>query len=158
MSGMYFNPIKRIFLNLSGGTVTGDTIFTEGVYSTRLSGGTIYSGSTPIEDIIESISNLSTSQGKFLPLSGGTGGEYNLSGNTTADTLNIITTIEPVSDDIVDLGSSFKRFRSLNTVNGVAVNFTASTRIKTTQLEIGNKLVTEFDLILSGSCIDGGSW
>ena len=48
MSGIYFHPIKRIFLNLSGGTVTGDTVFTEGVYATRLSGGTIYSGSTDL--------------------------------------------------------------------------------------------------------------
>ena len=41
MSGQYFHPIKRIFLNLSGGTVTGDTVFTEGVYATRLSGGVL---------------------------------------------------------------------------------------------------------------------
>lgn len=42
MSGTYLYPLKRVFLNLSGGTVTGDTIFTQGVNATNLSGNTIY--------------------------------------------------------------------------------------------------------------------
>lgn len=150
MSGQYFHPIKRIFLNLSGGTVTGDTVFTEGVYSTRLSGGTIFSGSTPLEVIINNIATGATTQGKFLPLSGGTGGEYNFTGVTTADTINIITTIEPTIDNIVYLGSPIKRFRSLNVVDGVAVSFTASTRVKTNQLELGNRLNINDNFIISG--------
>ncbi len=158
MSGQYFHPIKRIFLNLSGGTVTGDTVFTEGVYATTLSGGTIFSGSTPLEIIINNIATGSTTQGNFLPLSGGTGGEYNFTGATTADTINIITTIEPTVDNAVDIGSPIKRFRSLNVVGGVAVSFTASTRVKTNQLELGNTIVTEYNIILSGNCIDGGNW
>jgi len=81
MSGTYFNPIKRIFLNLSGGTVTGDTVFTEGVYADSLSGGTIYSGSTDL-DTIRGISNELTN-GTFLPISGGTGGPYLFTGDTT---------------------------------------------------------------------------
>ena len=55
MPGSYFNPIKRIFLNLSGGTVTGDTTFTQGVYATNLSGETFYSGSTLLDTIITNI-------------------------------------------------------------------------------------------------------
>lgn len=158
MSGQYFHPIKRIFLNLSGGTVTGDTVFTQGVYTTQLSGGTIFSGSTPLEVIIKNIVTGSTTQGDFLPLSGGTGGPYIFTGGTTAETINIVTTIEPTIDNTVDIGSHIKRFRSLNTVDGVAVNFTASTRVKTTQIELGNTIVTEYNIILSGNCIDGGSW
>jgi len=57
MSGFYFKPIERIFLNLSGGTVTGDTIFTEGLYAARLSGDTIYSGDTDLDIIIRNISS-----------------------------------------------------------------------------------------------------
>lgn len=158
MSGQYFHPIKRIFLNLSGGTVTGDTVFTEGVYATQLSGGTIFSGSTPLEVIINNIATGSTTQGNFLPLSGGTGGPYSFTGGTTADTISVITTMEPTIDNIVDLGSPIKRFRSLNVVDGVAVSFTASTRVKTNQLELGNTTVTEYNIILSGNCIDGGNW
>mgnify|MGYP003552874133 CR=1 FL=1 len=158
MSGIYFHPIKRIFLNLSGGTVTGDTIFTEGVYATRLSGGTIFSGSTPLELIIQNIATGATTQGQYLSLSGGTGGPYNFTGITTADTLSIVTTIEPTVDNVVDLGSSNIRFRNLNTINGVAVNFTASTRIKTTEIELGSELLTENNIILTGQTIYGGNW
>lgn len=159
MSGIYFHPIKRIFLNLSGGTVTGDTVFTEGVYATRLSGGTIYSGSTELTTIIENISSsFSGITGNYLPISGGTGGPYNFIGNTSADTIIVSTIIEPSVDNVVDLGSSIKRFRSLNTVDGVAVNFTASTKIKTTQIELGSQIITDTNIILTGQCIDGGSW
>lgn len=46
MSGTYFNPLHRVFLNLSGGTVTGNTLFTQSV-----SAATFYSGSTNLSDI-----------------------------------------------------------------------------------------------------------
>ncbi len=157
MSGIYFHPIKRVFLNLSGGTVTGETIFTQGLYANELSGGTIYSGSTELETIIKNI-NSSFGGGLFLALSGGTGGPYEFTGSTTADTINVITTILPTVDNNVDLGSAIKRFRSLNIVDGVAVNFTASTKIKTSQLELGNRFVNEYNIILSGDCINGGEW
>lgn len=59
MSGNYFQPIKREFLNLSGGTVTGDTTFTLGLYASTLSGGTIFSGSTNLEDIFLTSADVS---------------------------------------------------------------------------------------------------
>lgn len=59
MSGNYFQPIKREFLNLSGGTVTGDTTFTFGLYANSLSGGTLFSGSTNLEDIFLTSSEIS---------------------------------------------------------------------------------------------------
>ena len=43
--------------------------------------------------------------------------------NITGDTIYANTVIEPILDNSVDVGTSFKRFRSLNTVNGVAVIF-----------------------------------
>jgi len=159
MSGIYFHPIKRVFLNLSGGTVTGDTVFTQGVYANQLSGGTIYSGSTELSVIIQNIaSSFSGVTGNYLPISGGTGGPYNFIGATTADTINVVTTMVPTVDNVVDIGTPIRRFRNLNTVNGVATSFTASTKIKTAQLELGSKTVTEYNIILSRNCIDGGEW
>lgn len=81
MSGSYFQPIKREFLNLSGGTVTGDTVFTQGLYASVLSGGTIYSGSTNLEDIFLTASDVSgttLSEGANILLQQ-TGINYNVS-------------------------------------------------------------------------------
>jgi hypothetical protein len=81
MSGSYFQPIKREFLNLSGGTVTGDTVFTQGLYANNLSGGTLYSGSTDLGDIFLTSALLSAttlSQGSNVSLQQ-TGYDYQIS-------------------------------------------------------------------------------
>ncbi len=154
MSGNYFQPIKREFLNLSGGTVTGNTLFTQ-----NLSATTYYSGSTPLEQIIVNLATSSSGiTGSYLPISGGTGGPYEFLGNTTASTIFISTAIEPQVDNIVDIGTPNRRFRSLNIVNGVAVNFTAETRISTLELKLGNTMVTENNIILTGHTLEGGMW
>lgn len=162
MSGIYFNPLKRVFLNLSGGTVTGDTVFEQGVNAFNLSGDTIFSGSTNLSEIIFEIASLvssgTTQNAPFLPLSGGTGGEYYFTGNTTGQTFYIESNIEPTIDNNSYLGTNIKRFRSLNTVNGVAVNFTAETRISTIELKLGSTIVTEDNIILTGNTLEGGSW
>lgn len=161
MPGQYFQPIRRIFLNLSGGTVTGDTVFTQGVYALNLSGDTIYSGNTNLTDIILQLSTGATSgitSGSFLPLTGGTGGQYYFTGNTTGQTIFVEQNIEPTIDNNSDLGSTIKRFRNLNTVNGVAVNFTAETRIVTPKIELGTIVLTDTSVILTGNTLDGGGW
>jgi hypothetical protein len=154
MSGTYFNPIKRIFLNLSGGTVTGDTFFTEGVSIDSLSANTYYSGSTELGILF----NNAIKTAPYLPLSGGTGGPYLFTGGTTANTLIIEAELAPLVDNTVDLGKPARRFRQLNTVDGVAVGFTASTRVKTSVLRLGNTDVTESNIVLSGNCLNGGEW
>jgi hypothetical protein len=81
MSGSYFQPIKREFLNLSGGTVTGNTVFTQGLYANVLSGGTLYSGSTSLVDIFLTASDVSgttLSEGANILLQQ-SGIDYNLS-------------------------------------------------------------------------------
>jgi hypothetical protein len=183
MSGNYFQPIKREFLNLSGGTVTGNTVFTQGLYANSLSGGTLYSGSTNLEDIFLKPSQLTAttlSEGSNISIQD-VGSDYNVSvvdspsfdniyfsgisigGNInavdiTGDTINVSTLIEPIIDNSVDIGTSLKRFRSLNTVNGVAVNFTASTRMTTPEIMLGTTTITENNIILSGYTLEGGSW
>lgn len=158
MSGNYFYPIKREFLNLSGGTVTGDTVFSTGLYANNLSGGTLYSGSTDVSDVIYNVASSLTNSAQYLPISGGTGGPYNLTGSTTASTIYVGDLIEPTTDNLVDVGSTFKRFRSLNVVNGIAVNFTATTRVTTPEIVLGTTTMTENNIILSGYTLDGGAW
>ncbi len=162
MPGMYFNPLKRVFLNLSGGTVTGDTVFEQGVHVFSFSGDTIYSGNTNLANIISEIANAAatgaTQNALFLPLSGGTGGEYYFTGNTTGQTFYIESNIEPTIDNNSYLGTNIKRFRSLNIVDGIAVNFTAETRMSTIELKLGSTIVTEDNIILTGNTLEGGSW
>ena len=183
MSGNYIQPIKREFLNLSGGTVTGNTVFTQGLYANGLSGGTLYSGSTNLENIFLTpgqITATTLSQGSNVSLqqigndyqisvvdspsfdnidfSGtSTGGNINAL-NITGDTIYANTVIEPTLDNSVDVGTPFKRFRSLNTVNGVAVSFTASTRVTTPEIVLGTTIVTENNIILSGYTLEGVIW
>ena len=168
MSGQYFNPIKRIFLNLSGGTVTGDTVFTQDLTaSTLYAENFLYSAGTNLEIIIKNIAENSatgaTSNAPYLPLSGGTGGQYYFTGNTTGQTLFVQNNIEPISDNNSDIGSTIKRFRNLNIVNGVSVNFTAETKvvaptISATTIQLGDTTITENNIILSGYTLEGGDW
>jgi len=152
----YIKPLDRIFLNLSGGTVTGGTIFTAG-----LSANTFYSGSTELGNLIQSmivdyVYTAITAADIYLPISGGTGGPYVFTGGTTAQTLSIETKVEPKTDNTASVGTPIRRFRSLHTVNGVAVEFTASTRIR-----LGNnpgRELTEYNIILTGDTIDAGQW
>lgn len=128
------------------------------VSGTTISGGTIYSGSTDVSNLIYNVASSIANGANYLPLSGGTGGPYNFTGSTTASTLYATTLIEPTTDNSVDAGSTIKRFRSLNTVNGVAVNFTASTRVTTPEIVLGTTTITENNIVLSGYTLEGGSW
>jgi len=128
------------------------------ISATTISGNTIYSGTTDVSDLIYNIANSVFDNANYLAISGGTGGPYNFTGNTTASTIYSSALIEPTTDNSVDLGSQTKRFRSLNTVNGVAVNFTASTKITTSEIILGATSVTENNIILSGYTLDGGDW
>jgi hypothetical protein len=60
-SGNYFYPLNREFLNLSGGTVTGDTLFTA-----NLSAATIFSGSTNLSDLLTSVVSGGTKVGNGI--------------------------------------------------------------------------------------------
>jgi hypothetical protein len=128
------------------------------VSGTTISGGTIYSGATDVSDLIYNVASNITNAADYLPISGGTGGPYNFTGSTTASTIYASTIIEPTTDNSVDLGTPFKRFRSLNVVNGVAVNFTASTRVTTPEIILGTTTITENNIVLSGYTLEGGSW
>lgn len=128
------------------------------VSGTTISGGTIYSGNTDVGDLIFNTASNAINSAGYLPISGGTGGPYNFTGSTTASTIYASTIIEPTTDDSVDLGTPFKRFRSLNVVNGVAVNFTATTRVMTPEILLGSTTITENNIVLSGYTLEGGSW
>jgi len=172
-SGNYFYPIKREFLNLSGGTVTGDTLFTA-----NLSATTIFSGSTNLGDLLNSVisggTTISSGINTFtagtllntsINITGASLNDLYTSGNTnfwqasatTFSGINIYVNseISPIGDNIVNIGSPIKRFRSLHVVSGVSVFFTATTRVYTPEIQLGGVLVYEDNIVLTGDTIDG---
>lgn len=67
MSGFYYKPIRGNFLGLSGGTVTGDTVFTQDVaVFGNFSANTIFSGNTDLETIIRSLALQSSSAHTYV--------------------------------------------------------------------------------------------
>lgn len=154
MAGLYIFP--QDFLKLSGGTVTGFTEFTSGVLaSDSLSANTIFSGSSNIEDIFNKKIVSAVTSADFLPLSGGIGGEYYLTGITTGDTIEIKDDIKPNVNEGADIGSPVKRFRSLRVKNGVTEGFTANTA-NFHKIYLDNREMTGKNIALTGDVINGG--
>lgn len=100
------------FLNLSGGTVSGTTYFTDSVSSNSFSGGTYFSGGTDLYDIFStSVSNGLTKIGDNITFGGTLTGDTTLQidsnlltfsgGNTlfteniSASTINLTSTLTP---------------------------------------------------------------
>jgi len=71
MPGNYFNPLHRVFLNLSGGTVTGNTLFTQSVSATTLFSGTT-NLSTTIINVAAATGDFTRVQGSATIVTGGT--------------------------------------------------------------------------------------
>jgi len=195
MSGIYFHPIRRIFLNLSGGTVTGDTVFTQGLTADTLSilsspltanteqnilvraadgtvrvrnASTLINSGATLQDLqsVMSIGSTSSTASNVVIQSAG-GNEIKFESDTaslivgnslSATSISMSGDITPDTDNLYNIGTLFKRFRSLNIVNGVAVYFTASTRVTTNEIELGSQILTENNVILTGQTIDGGDW
>jgi len=61
-----FRFFDKTYLSFSGGTVTGETTFSS-LFSTDLSGGTIYSGGTDLDTIIRNIANSSEDVTRVQP-------------------------------------------------------------------------------------------
>jgi len=79
----------------------------------------------------------------------------------TADTFYVNSELMPITDNTTDIGSTIKRFRNLNIVNGVAVGFTSNTisaqtlyvnDIFLSGVPIGDKFLSPNDIL------SGGTW
>jgi len=86
--------------------------------------------------------------------------EVKINGTLSALTLSATSIyanveISPIIDNNTDIGSSVKRFRSLNIVSGVSVSFTSTTRVTTPEIRLGNVLVYENNIVLTGDTIGG---
>jgi hypothetical protein len=84
--------------SFTGGTVTGDTIFTNGLTATTISGGTYYGDGTNLTNVLTGVTNVGTG----ITLSNVVGGNTLEINSITGDPLNKITT--QLSGGTVEIG------------------------------------------------------
>jgi hypothetical protein len=117
MSGTYIKPLNNNSLNLSGGTVSGQTTFTGGLSATNFSAGTINSGSTNLYDIFITQldgNDITRVQPGLNTYTGGTGNAPTV--NVSALTINTLSvsgntnlqavTATTLSTDTINSGST----------------------------------------------------
>ena len=134
MNGYYINPFPDIYLNLSGGTVTGGTNFTAG-----LSASTFFSGSTDLYDIF-----ASAGSGDITRVQSGlntyTGGTANLpTVNVSAATLDTLT----VTGNTILCATTIN---GLLTANQVNINAPGSLLFSFSIQGVDNNIVTYRDV------------
>lgn len=124
----------------SGGTVSGDTIFLGGVTANTFNTNTIGDPSDCVDDL-------------YLA---------NLHGCVTGLTLH--DNIVPVTNETIDLGTSIRRFREINTLSGTSSYWSATTRVYTPELDLGfdgdsnSRIITANNSVIQNDILLGGSF
>ena len=179
-----FKFFDKTYLSFSGGTVTGETVFSS-LFSTSLSGGTLYSGSTDLETIINNITNGSEDITRVQPgLNITTGGTdnfpiVNLQGDITLNSVNATSvsggtisgdTIYSAGTDLYNIflttadGNDITRVQNgTNTVTGGTGNFPSVNLVDSPSFNnlswSGNAIGNEFyaSAISGGTIYSGGT-
>lgn len=106
---------------------------------------------------------------KFNPISSLTGICYNQiivnelkSCDVTGITLS--NDIVPNTDDTINLGSPFRRFRNINTVSGTTSYWTATVKVKTPEIDLGldssgnTRTITANNSVIQDDILNGGNY
>jgi hypothetical protein len=142
--------IKNGFISKGNSIVEGSLTSTGGLI---LSGNTNQIGNLNLTGNTNQIGNLN--------LTGNTNqiGNLNLTGNTF-----VSGNIEPLNDNSSDLGTSLKRFRDINTVSGTTSYWTATVKVITPELDLGNdslgnpRTITANNSIIQNDTLQGGTY
>lgn len=130
-----FNSGIGIF---TGGTVSGDTIFTGGLTANTINIDVIGSPTDCVDDL-------------YLA---------NLHGCVTGVTLH--NDIEPVSADTINLGTTVRRFRDINTLSGTTSYWTSTVTVNTPQVDLGldglgnSRVITANSSVIQNDILNGG--
>lgn len=122
----------------SGGTVSGDTIFLGGVSANTFNVNTIGSTTDCVGDLYLS----------------------NLHGCITGVTLH--NDIVPVTNETIDLGTSIKRFREINTSSGISSYWVSTVKVTTPEVDLGidingnSRKITANNSIIQQDILNGG--
>ncbi len=124
----------------TGGTVNGLTTFTAGLSATTISACT------------------SVQTNKLVSCSGDT--QISLSSGQTI----FNTTLNPNLDAAIDVGTSLKRFRDINTVSGTSTVWSSTIKVSTPTLDLGNdslgnsRQITANNSIIQDDTLLGGTY
>lgn len=84
--------------------------------------------------------------------------------NLSTGVVTFNTNIEPVTDNSIDLGSTPKRFRNINTISGTSTVWTSTIKVTTPMLDLGNdsqgnlRQITANNSIIQDDTLLGGSF
>ena len=167
------------YLALSGGTVSGATTFTNGLFANSISattylnlptdvfvtGGTYSEGTTTFTNNTGGTFSVS---GFSEPFTGGSGSCItelyieDLFSCNTGITLN--NDIIPNVDNTINLGTPITRFREINTVSGTSTIWSATTRIYTPEVDLGldglgnSRIINANNSIIQNDILVGGTY
>ena len=118
---------------------------------TSLTANTILTGSLTVED-------------DFYNCSSGSTAFFNTISACTEDTINVGANLIPTVDNTFDVGSPIRRYREVNTVNGMSSIWASTVRVVTPEVTLGYdsqgelRILTANSSILQNDIINGGSY
>lgn len=116
-----------------------------------ITAGTIVTGSLTVED---DFYNCSTGSTAF----------FNTISACTDNTINVGSSLTPIVDNSVDVGTPLRRYREVNTVNGMSTIWASTVRVITPEVTLGYDSAGELRIlnanssILQNDVINGGSY
>lgn len=116
-----------------------------------ITAGTIVTGSLTIEDDLYNCGSGSTAF-------------FNTISACTEDTINVGSSLTPLNDNTVDAGTPIRRYREVNTVNGMSSIWASTVRVVTPEVTLGYdssgelRILTANSSILQNDVINGGSY
>jgi len=116
-----------------------------------LTANTILTGSLTVED-------------DFYNCGSGSTAFFNTISACTEDTINVGSSLTPIVDGSVDAGTPLRRYREVNTVNGMSSIWASTVRVVTPEVTLGYDSMGELRIlnanssILQNDVINGGSY
>jgi hypothetical protein len=82
----------------------------------------------------------------------------------TGNTITPYKDIVPLNDNVISIGTTSKRFRNINTVNGMSTIWTSTIEVNTPNLNLGldsqgnNRIITADNSIIQTDILNGGNY
>ena len=105
-----------------------------------------------------------TVEGNLYNCESGSTAFFNTVSACTDNTINVGSDLTPVNDASVDVGTPFRRYREVNTVNGMSSIWASTVRVVTPEVTLGYdsngelRILTANSSILQNDVINGGSY